>query len=70
MAPATSIIATKFRPYFPQLVSVAQGQMKEWPATVAILEGHTSLINSVAFSADGTHIVSASDDHNVRLWEW
>ncbi len=32
-------------------------------------EGHTWQVNSVAFSMDGEKIVSASSDHNVKIWE-
>ena len=32
------------------------------------LNGHTSLVSSVAFSHDGTHIVSGSSDKSVRVW--
>jgi WD40 repeat protein len=33
------------------------------------LNGHTDIVTSVAFSSDGTHIVSGSNDKSVRVWD-
>ncbi|HEY9694591.1 MAG TPA: hypothetical protein V6D15_20515 [Oculatellaceae cyanobacterium] len=33
------------------------------------IEGHSSAVNSVAFSSDGKTIASASDDNKVKLWK-
>jgi WD40 repeat protein len=35
---------------------------------VASLAGHTSYVFSVAYSPDGQHIVSGSDDKLVTVW--
>jgi WD40 repeat protein len=32
------------------------------------LRGHTSTVNSAAFSPDGRRIVTASGDHTARVW--
>jgi len=34
-----------------------------------VLNGHTDLVNSVAFSSYGSHIVSGSLDKSVRVWD-
>ena len=36
---------------------------------VALLSEHTQGVNSLAFSSDGTSLVSGSDDSTVKLWD-
>ncbi|KAJ6487419.1 WD40-repeat-containing domain protein [Mycena vitilis] len=69
MAPTQSKISTTFRPSFPRLFKVIKGQMEQWPVTVAVLEGHTDYVCSVAYSADGKYIVSGSCDSTIRIWD-
>ncbi|KAJ6583549.1 WD40-repeat-containing domain protein [Mycena vulgaris] len=33
------------------------------------LGGHNGNVNSAAFSPDGLHVISGSDDHTVRIWD-
>jgi len=35
---------------------------------VATLEGHGAPVNTLAFSRDGTRLVSGASDGSVRLW--
>ncbi|MCA9947068.1 MAG: hypothetical protein KC449_26490, partial [Anaerolineales bacterium] len=39
------------------------------PVETTVQRGHTRAINSLAFSPDGKLLVSASDDHTLKLWE-
>ncbi|KAJ3765661.1 WD40-repeat-containing domain protein, partial [Lentinula raphanica] len=43
-------------------------QITSWPNQQVLLKGHLSTVNSVAFSPDGTRIVSGSHDETLRLW--
>ena len=45
-----------------------------WDATTgqrigAPLEGHTNPVRTIAFSPDGSRILSGSEDHTMRLWD-
>ncbi|KIM60025.1 hypothetical protein SCLCIDRAFT_1185303, partial [Scleroderma citrinum Foug A] len=53
----------------PYIVKIAKGHDKDWPAAQGSFWGHTSYVTSVAFSPDGTRIVSGSDDNTVRVWD-
>ena len=33
-----------------------------------LLSGHTDWVRSVAFSGDGSKVVSGSDDNTVKIW--
>jgi len=34
------------------------------------LHGHTGCVNRIAWSRDGTMLVSGSDDRDIRLWDF
>ena len=36
---------------------------------LAIMRGHEASLRSAIFNADGSRILTASDDHTARLWE-
>jgi WD40 repeat protein len=59
LAPVESKITERFSHEFPHSVTITRGGMKQWPNTIAVLEGHTDLVNSV----------SGSDDNTVRIWD-
>jgi WD40 repeat protein len=42
---------------------------KMWPPELMQLQGHDGPVNSVAFSRDGSKIISGSSDKTIRVWD-
>ena len=51
------------------LMEVKGNAMKEWPSAAIVLRETDSGVLSVAFSPDGTRIVSGSHDYTIRVWD-
>jgi WD40 repeat protein len=47
---------------------VAQVWQVDGGVLLLTLTGHTSLVNTVVFSADGSLLVTGSTDGTIRLW--
>ena len=47
--------------------------MRSWDALTGTctrtLEGHTSSVESVAYSPDGKHLASGSYDETIKIWD-
>ncbi|KAL4081810.1 WD40-repeat-containing domain protein [Scleroderma yunnanense] len=68
-SPENSVLWRALGAKFPWIAKVAKGHHKDWPATQVLLQGHIGYVTSVAFSPDGTKIVSGSGDSTVRIWD-
>ncbi|ETW77107.1 hypothetical protein HETIRDRAFT_441691 [Heterobasidion irregulare TC 32-1] len=66
--PPTSIIHNCFSSMFHGTLRVCKGAATGWPTVQHIIYCQ-SQVSSVAFSRDGTRIVSGSHDKTIRMWD-
>ncbi|KFY28387.1 hypothetical protein V491_00489 [Pseudogymnoascus sp. VKM F-3775] len=68
-APKASIIRNTFQNCIPSWVSQQPEVELGWNAVQQTLEGHSNLVNSVAFSHGSKLLASASSDKTVKIWD-
>ena len=62
----TSIYKTFYHSGLPKVV---HGVEKMWSPELMQLQGHSGRVTSVAFSRDGSKIISGSFDKTIRVWD-
>src|SRR5712671_6078159 len=68
-APTESVTAETYHGKYTNTVSVQSGKVANWPVIQNVFHGHSDCVISVAFSRDGSRIVSGSSDNTIRLWD-
>jgi WD40 repeat protein len=68
-SPTGSLIRSLFRHEEPKWIAKQPVVPTDWSACLQTLEGHSSTVNSVAFSHDSKLLASASFDTTVKVWD-
>ena len=67
--PPRSTLANMLTAIFPNIAHVVRGQHEDWPSNQHVFRSHRKSVCSVAFSSDGRHIVSGSEDETIQIWD-
>ncbi|KAI8648966.1 Vegetative incompatibility protein HET-E-1 [Fusarium keratoplasticum] len=68
-SPTRSLIRGQFKKEEPNWITLKSSVESDWNACLQTLEGHDSMVDSVAFSADSQRVASGSGDKTVKVWD-
>ncbi|KAF3763158.1 hypothetical protein M406DRAFT_84049 [Cryphonectria parasitica EP155] len=67
-SPAHCLTRDHFKSKEPDWITQKPSIEENWSACISTLEGHSARVSSIAFSPDGQHIASGSDDRTIKIW--
>ncbi|KAF9465839.1 hypothetical protein BDZ94DRAFT_1306882 [Collybia nuda] len=67
--PENSAVLNNYSAHFGNKIKLISNRHINWSGSLNVFQGHAKYVLSVAFSPDGTKIVSVSDDMTIRLWD-
>ncbi|THH09588.1 hypothetical protein EW146_g8640, partial [Bondarzewia mesenterica] len=53
----------------PETLTLLTGSVQHWSPCLQVLEGHSDMVLTVAFSPDGDRIASGAKDNTICLWD-
>ncbi|KAL2135775.1 hypothetical protein VTI74DRAFT_6980 [Chaetomium olivicolor] len=68
-SPTRSITRNRFEKEEHKWIIRKPPMVDNWSACLQTLEGHSDVVNSVAWSHDSTRLASASGDKTVKIWD-
>ncbi|KAF2022867.1 HET-domain-containing protein [Setomelanomma holmii] len=70
-SPTGSLIRQLFQHEMPEEITIKPAMNDNWSACLQTLEGHSSIVSSVAFSHDSARLAlaSASSDSTIKIWD-
>ncbi|KAH7194034.1 NACHT domain-containing protein [Fusarium oxysporum] len=68
-SPSRSITREVFEGEEPNWIVIKPAMAEDWGACMAMLEGHSNWVHSVAFSPDGQRLATVSWDKAVKIWD-
>src|SRR5207247_580997 len=68
-SPTQCLTRHLFKKEEPDWIKIKPAIQENWSSCLQTLEGHSSAVNSVAWSADSSLLASASHDQTVKIWD-